>query len=146
MTNFATLRNGAVATLVASGPYSAEQISTCDYGVVERSSGCAIIIHPEEGDFEPVTFGGQANVSDKWAVVKFNIENYIQFTGDSQKYLNDVWTAMDDLKTTYGKDDTLQSSACFAWLSNIRFNIDEGYEMGGKDWGLVRATLTIHDL
>ena len=144
MTTFAILRNGVTQTLVACGPYSVLQVSTCDYGVVERSSGCAIMFNFDEADFEPITYGAN-NQPTKFGVAKFNGECYIQFGGDGQAYLGKVWTAIDDLRATFDKDDSLQGSACMAWVSRFKYNIDEGYEMGGKDWGLVRFTLTIHD-
>ncbi len=144
-TSLITLRNGVASTLVACGPYSATQISTCDYGVVERTSGCAIIFNFDEGDFEPITYGDN-NQPAQFANIRFNGECYIQFTGDGQAYLGKVWSAIDDIRNTFAKDVSLQGSACMAWVSRFKYNIDEGYEMGGKDWGLVRFVLSIHDL
>ncbi len=144
MTAFTTLRNGVAQTLAACGPYSATQISTCDYGVVERSSGCAIMFNFDEADFEPITYD-ENNTAAEFGVIKFNGEEYIQFGGDGQAYLAKVWGAIDDLRTTFKKDHHLQGSACRAWVSKFKYNIDEGYEMGGKDWGLIRFTLTIQD-
>lgn len=144
MTDIATLRNGMFSTLTACGPYKAAQISTCDYGVVERSSGCALIFTFDEADFEPITYGAN-NQPTKFGVIRFNGECYLQFTGDGQAFLGKVWTAIDDIRNTFHKDDSLQGSACMAWASRFKYNPDEGYEMGGKDWGVVRFVLTIHD-
>ena len=73
-------------------------------------------------------------------------ECYIAFTGDSQKFLSDVWQARDDIKSTFAKDNKLQSSACYAWVSKVSFNSEEGYELGGKDYGVVRFIVNVQDL
>ncbi len=73
-------------------------------------------------------------------------ELYIQFTGDSQKFLNDVWQARDDVKRPVKQDNKLQSSACYAWVSKVSFNSEEGYELGGKDYGVVRFIVNVQDL
>ena len=145
MTTLATLKAGLYNTFTACGPYDAAQISTCDYGVIERSTGCALFFKPEEGSFEPITFGNTNNVSTKYGTIRFEGECYIQFTGDVPVFLGSVWTAIDDLRTTIGKDDTLQSTACMAHLSEFEYRPDEGYEMGGKDWGVVHFKVTIQD-
>src|SRR3990167_1643073 len=87
MTTLAVLRNGLFSTFTACGPYSATQISTCDYGVIERSTGCALFFKPEEGSFEPITFGNTGNVSTKYGTIIFEGECYIQFTGDVPVFL-----------------------------------------------------------
>ena len=147
MTTTCILRSGILATLSACGPYSTTQISTCDYGILERSSGCAILIHygPEENS-EPTTFRGADTDVSMFDVIQFQGECYIQFIGNPQKLLSDVYQARDDIKATFHKDVKLQSSACFAYLSGFRYNIDEAYEMGGKEWALLRFQLTVHDL
>lgn len=146
MTATCVLRNGIVSTLTTCGPYDSAQISSCDYGILERNSGCAVIVHygPEE-NIEPITYGGTIDQSTKFKVIQFTGECFIRFTGDVQKFLGDVYRARDDLDATFAKDDTLQSSACFGYVSGYRYNIDEGYNMGGKDWGVLRFILTIHD-
>ena len=147
MTTLATLRAGIVSTMTACGPYDAAQVSTCDYGIIGQTSGCAIIVHygPEENS-EPQTFSGGGTTHVLLDTIQFTGECFIQYTGDDRKFLSDVYTARDDIKTTFKKDVKLQSSACLAWVSGFRYNIDESYEMGGKDWGVLRFVLTVMNM
>ena len=147
MTQIATIRTGIYNTMVTCGPYDAAQISTCDYGIIGQNSGCAVVVHygPEENS-EPQTFSGGGTTHVLLDTIQFTGECYIQYTGDDRKFLSDVYTARDDIKSTFKKDVKLQSSACLAWVSGFGYNVDEGYEMGGKDWGVLRFVLTVMDM
>lgn len=145
-TNTCAIRNGLYATLTGCGPFGAEQVSTCDYGVVERSSGCAIIFHYLDEEADAITYRGAGKTVTEEITIRIEGEGYIQFTGDAQRYLSNVWQLRDDIKSTIRKDTSLQNSACFGWAQNFSYNINEGYEMGGKDWGVLRFIVTIKDL
>lgn len=145
-TNIATLRNGIYASLTTCGPYSSTQVSSCDYRAIEQSSGCAIIFHYEGEDIDPITFNGADGTPTELINSTFGGECYIQFTGDTKKFLGDVYQARDDLKATFAKTYSLLGSACFAWVSRFKFNIDEGYNLGGRDWGLLEFTISVRDM
>lgn len=145
-TNTNVIKAGLYSTMVSCGPFDQSQVSTCDYGVVERATGCALIIHYLDEEADEITYRGKGLTVTEFITMRFQGEGYIQFTGDSQKFLANVTQLRDDIKSTIRKDTSLQSSACFAWAQSFSYNIDEGYEMGGKDWGILRFIVTIKDL
>ena len=143
----AVIRNGIVATLSSCGPFVAREISTCDFGILEGVSGCAVILLPEgESIIEPLTFTGAGNAFSDYAHWNIGGGVYIRFTGDSPKFLSKVWQAMDDIHNTIRKDRTLQSSTCLAYVKSIGFNQSEGYNVGGEDFGVVHFVIEAHDL
>lgn len=146
-TNLAVLRTGIYNTLTACGPYAAAQVSACDYRILEQNSGCSIVFHygPEETN-EPIAGRGGGLTHVEYNVIKFSGEIYLPFTGNSPEYLSRVYQARDDIKATVKKDSKLQGSACLAFISRITYNIDEGYSMAARDFGLLRFVIDIHDL
>ena len=136
-------RNGLVSFLSTCGPYAASQISTCDYGVMERVSGCGIMLRPDgDSPIENLTKGTAANYFVGWGIMG---ELWIRYTGDSPAFLSNVWQGMDDIYNTFAKDVTFLSTACYGVLTGISHNIGEGMELGGKDYGIVRFKVLIQD-
>ena len=137
------IRNGLVSTFAACGPYAASEISSCDFGTLETVSGCAIMVHlMGESPASPLTFGQPANL---WIAWQLGVDVYIRYTGDSPTFLSKVYQAADDMVTTLSKDTTLQSSACYAFLKSIAYDINEGYNMGGVEMGVVHFAVEAHD-
>ena len=136
------IRNGLITTLVACGPYAANEVSSCDYGIIGNASGSAIIVHPDgESSISGNTFSGKGTTKTQYITWSWIGEIYIRFTGDPKKFLGDVYSAMDDIQTTLNKDVKLNSTACNAALTGISYNIREGYDIEGHDFGVVRFSL-----
>ena len=145
-TSVCVILGGAYNTFVACGPYDVSQVSTCDYGVVERASGCALMLHYLDEDSTVVTYRGKGLTVTEEIDMRLRGELYIQFTGDGQSFLAKIPQARDDIKATIRKDTSLQSSACFAWANHFEYDINEGYEMGGTDWGVLRFDIAVKDM
>lgn len=146
-TNITTIRNGLWNSFVTCGPYSATQISTCDYRILEaNTSGCAIVLTYEGEDIEPMTFNGADGTPTELINMTFGGECFIAFTGDPQTFKSNVFQARDDIKRTLAKTYSLLGSACFAYVSKFKFNKDEGYNLAGRDWGLLEFTVNIRDM
>ena len=141
-----SIRNGLVATLSACGPYLATEISTCDFGIINGVSGSAIIITPTgESNIELATMGGNAVALNEYPIWAVTGEVYVVFTGDSPAFLSKIWQGIDDIRTTIGKDVTLQGAVGFARVTRFRFNINEAFEMSGIDYGRFSFQLEAHD-
>jgi hypothetical protein len=140
-------RNGLVATLSACGPWTAAEISTCDFGIMERVSACAIIITPTgESNIEPLTIGGKAVAFNDLPTWDLTGEVYVRFTGDSPAFLSKIWQAIDDVHKTVKKDRTLGGNVSHAWVTKFIYNVNEGYDMAGKDYGVVRFKVEVTEL
>ena len=145
--SLATIRTGLYTTLTACGPYGQAEVSSCDFGILESISGCAVVFHPSgESELEPLTFkatDGKVTTLIKWPI---SGEVYLRFGGDSQALLSRAWSALDDIRITLAKDVTLANSACFAYLKSIRYDIAEGYDLGGVEFGVVHFMIEAQDI
>lgn len=130
-----TIRNGLYSLLTASGPYSAQNVSTCSFDVLESTNGgCALVFLPEgTSTIEPLANGGR---NTRAYLRKWRISGtlYIRDTGDQSALWGKVWQGYDDLYNTISKDDTLQSSACAAHISSITHRANEFVQPGGQLW------------
>ena len=145
--SIASVRTGLVNTLTACGPYKASEISTCDFGILAGVSACAIIITPTgESTMELATGGGNLNLVNDYPIWNFTGEVYLRYTGDSPTFLSKIWQAMDDIHVTFKKDRTLQKTVAFARVTKFLYNINEGYNMSGVDYGVVRFVVEAVDL
>lgn len=114
------IRNGLVATFTACGPFAANEISTCDFGIMESVSGSCIILSPKRVRPEAMRAGTPPSRGYKrtWTI---SGTLYIKWS-DPTRMLSQAWQGMDDIYNTISKDDTLQSSACAAQVSDISFD------------------------
>lgn len=145
-TNISLIRSGISTTLTACGPFDSTQVSACDYRILEQNSACAIVFHYEGEESEDITYRGNDMEVTEWTTMRFVGECYINFTGDPKTFLANVYQARDDIKGAIRKDTSLQSSACFGWVNAFSYNIEEGYEMAGRDWGVLRFVITVRDM
>ena len=141
-----SVRNGLVTTLAACGPYLAKEISTCDFGIIAVSAGSAIIITPTgDSNIELATMGGNAVALNEYPVWEITGEVYVAYRGDSPTFLSKIWSGIDDIRTTVGKDVTLAGQASFARITKFHFNINEAYDISGIDYGVFRFQLEAYD-
>lgn len=135
--SLAAIRNGVYHMLTASGPWSQNEISTCDFGVLEGAATCAIVFLPNtETRIEPDRFGttNSRNYHRYWGM---RGRLYIKDTGDSTALLSKVWQGYDDVYNTLSKDDSLNGSACAARLTKFSFDDSFAIEAAGQMWAVV---------
>ena len=141
------IKTGLYTHLTTCGPWGTQEVSTCDFGIIEQASGCAIVLHPTgEHTIEPLTFRGTGKSTGKSIHWAFEGGLYIRFTGDPRTFLSRVYTGIDNIQTTLDKDDTLGVSTSQVSLTNIRYNVNEGYRMGDQDFGVVHFTLDCYEI
>ena len=140
MGEFLTIRNALVSHLSACGPYSAGEISTCDFGILSGVSGCAIVMMPGVTNLELLTFrSGPRNDFRHWGI---DGEIYVKDTGDPTGFNARVWQAEDDFYTTINKDGTLGNTSDNTYLSRIGFvGFGELKDSAGQLFGIVRFSV-----
>jgi len=134
--SLADIREGLYYTLQVWGPWLASEISTCDFGILETVSACAIVFMPStDSSFEETGFG----TSDSSDTNVWSIEGglYIKDTGDPRALLNKVWLGHDDLRNTFRKDRRLNGTADNAVLMSMSFDPTIALEAGGALWAQV---------
>ena len=134
--SLADIREGLYYTLQVWGPWLASEISTCDFGILETATACAIVFMPStDSSFEETGFG----TSDSSDTNVWSIEGglYIKDTGDPLALLNKVWLGHDDLRNTFRKDRRLNGTADNAVLMSMSFDPTIALEAGGALWAQV---------
>ena len=138
------IRNGFVDFMATCGPWAASEISTCDFGVMGGVSGCMLMITPTgDSPIQNITRGTAANYLVDW---NLSGELFIRYTGDSPVFLSKVWSGMDDIVNTIAKDTTFLGSACYGVLTGIKYDMNEGFELGGQDFGVIHFSVLAQDL
>ena len=138
MTELQDIRDGLYYTLYTWGPFTASEMSTCAFDVLEFASGCAIVFLPGDSDFEALGFGASGNDYRHWGIEG---SGYIKDTGDPKSLLRRVWKFHDDLYDTVRLDHTLNGAASFARVTRMSFARDVGVEAGGHYWAEVKFTV-----
>lgn len=142
----ATARTGLYSTLTTCGPWTPQEVSSCDFGILEQSTGCAIVFTPTgESSIEPLTMSGTNVGITDYAFWNITGELYIRFTGATPPFLSKVWQGIDDIHATIKKDRTLQGNVQHARVKGFTYNINEGFDIGGEDFGVVRFTVEVQD-
>lgn len=138
--SLATIRNGVYGVLTACGPWQAAEVSACCYDVLEATSACAIVYLPGESQIEPLAAGRNParTYLRRWQIAGVL---YVKDTGDPKRTLGNVWQGVDDLYTTFAKDDTLQGSSQGAHVTRITHAAGAFVEAGGALWAQVRWTV-----
>ena len=124
--SLAAIRNGLWYTLTACGPFGRNEVSACDFGIVENVAGCAIVFLPGTTKIDRQTYG---NVFQRnWGI---NGLGFIKDTGDSGSTLSRVWQFHDDLYNTVIKDQSLGGAVQAAYLTGFNFNVNSSIDFGG---------------
>ena len=134
--SLADIREGLYYTLQVWGPWLASEISTCDFGILETATACAIVFMPStDSSFEETGFGtSDSSDTNVWSI-KGGL--YIKDTGDPRALLNKVWLGPDDLRNTFRKDRRLNGTADNAVLMSMSFDPTIALEAGGALWAQV---------
>jgi len=132
------IRNGIFTTLTACGPFDAEAISTCDFGIMEScSSTCPMLFWPgTDSKIDPDRISSNPrNYARDWDI---RGEMYIRYSGDPTFILSKAWQAHDDLYSTFSKDDTLNGSCKAAQLVSLSYNVNEAVNISGQLYSRIR--------
>ena len=130
--SLAAIRNGLFTTLTTCGPWDDTEVSTCDFGILESTSACAIVFMPGNSTIEPnhVNNAPARGYLRHWGIGGIG---YLKDTGDPELVLARVWQFYDDLYNTVRKDDTLNGAAFSSMLTDITFDLTTGgVEVGGQ--------------
>jgi len=102
-----SVRDGLITVLTAASAFDASQVSGCDYGILETSDSCAIMVMPVGIASEPITFGAPRQRLVTWEI---EIQAYVKDIGDTITVLSNVWTIADEVRGALDSDDTLDGS------------------------------------
>ena len=140
MGEFLTIRNAFVSHLTTCGPYTAGEISTCDFGILSGVSGCAIVAMPGITTLEEMSFrSNPRNDFRHWGI---DGEIYVKDTGDPTGFNARIWQALDDFYTTINKDGTLGGTSDNARLTRLGFvGFGELKDTAGQMFGVVRFNI-----
>ena len=134
-----TVRNAVYQLLTTCGPFGAQEVSTCDFGILSGVSGCAIIFHPD-GDslVEQLTFAGNGRSGAQAITWNFRGNLFLRFNGNSPCMLGQIYQGVDDIQQTFAKSEKgVSTTASMLRLTGFNYNIDQGFEMDGVEFGLV---------
>ena len=141
--SLADIRDGLYYTLQVWGPWTANEISTCDFGILETVSSCAIVFMPGgDSSFEEIGMGTTGLDTMKWS-----IEGglYIKDTGDPRALLSKVWQGHDDLRNTLANDRMLNGKADNGVLTGMSFDPTIAIEAGGALWAQIIWKMQVID-
>ena len=130
------VRNGMIAILTGASAFDANQVSGCDYGVLETSDSCALLVMPIGIASEPITFGAPRARLITW---ELEVQAYVKDTGNPVAVLGNLWTIADEVRGALDSDDTLSGSCKKAKITGATQPKGEGrgpgaIEAGGAVW------------
>ena len=130
--SLAAIRNGLFRTLTACGPFDENEISTCDFGILESTSGCGLMFLPGTTAITP-NRNNNAPARGYLRAWGINGEAFLKDTGDPELVMSRVWQVHDDLYNTISKDDTLNGAAFSSALTGFSFDINtSGRDVNGQ--------------
>ena len=80
-----------VDDLVTSGSFSADQVSACDYGVLDSAGGCAVVVVPTGWTTDYHSYG-LGNLAVVW---NLRVECYVKDTGNPVTTQTRIWDIQD---------------------------------------------------
>lgn len=134
------IRNGFYRTLTACGPYSACDVSACDFGILDTIPGaCAVMFMPGTSTFTPLAIGTQPSRWDNrgWGITG---QVWVKEINDPVTFNGRIWQAHDDLYNTIQKDNSLNNTCQNARVTQMQF-IADGNDKEGQHWGVVQFTI-----
>ena len=140
--SFVTARNGLVATIQAYGKFSASQISTCDFGIVELAASTVVIFPGPNTTITPLTF--QSTASTRTKEVTYDIQGvvFVKDPGDPKAWLANLWTASDDIFNSVNLDDSLNGQIQAAHVTTRgRPDPDTFYRLNDIDYAGIRFSV-----
>lgn len=90
---FISTASALVDDFVRSGSFLRNQVSACDYGIIDTSqAGCIVVLQPAQSSFTTVGYGG-AQLADRGVVA----ECYIKVDAHVTDVMTKVWQIHDSV-------------------------------------------------
>ena len=124
--------------LVESGSFLRTQVSACDYGILNKTTGCAVILRPSTATFVPHAAYGGGSI-DTWG---FIAECYIRHMKDPEVSLKNVIQMYDVIKTAVSSGSNANTIILTTKVNSISHNPNVFFTAGGADFLLVTANIT----
>jgi hypothetical protein len=130
--------DGLVTTLTTASAFDAGNVSKDDFGVMDTTSMCAIIVQPWGLANTTHAYGKPA-----WDIAwNIGLDVYVRDTGDPQEVLHNIWKVATEVLAAVQADTSLNSSACGAVISSMTRPRDTWAEAGGQTWAPLYFTVT----
>jgi len=115
--------------LVASGSFLRNQVSACDYGIIDTSqAACIVVLQPAQSTFELITYGG--GTWDSWGIVA---ECYMKDTGDMEADLARVWHIHDSVKGAVNAGSITNCASRLAYVVGMNRPRNQFVGLGGHE-------------
>lgn len=124
--------------LIESGSFLRRQVSACDYGVLDNTSGCAIVLQPGHSTFEVIAYGGV--MENLWGIVA---ECYVRDTGIVTQTLTRTWDIIDAVEGAISGGSNANSGDLRTQVTTISRTRDLFVEFGGNDFIPVYVTIQV---
>lgn len=137
------IRNGLYTHLTTCGPYAGNEVSACDFGIIEGAAGSAIMFMPGQSTLEPLAFGGYQSRDDnrKWGI---SGAVFVKDTGDPTAYNAAIWQAHDDFVSTMSKDNSLGGKCQNSRIRSLNYP-GTATDRQGQAWGIVSWVLEVEN-
>jgi len=132
--------NAIINDLVESGSFLRRQVSMNDYGVLDNTSGCAIVLQPGNSTFEVIAYGGVTR--DLWGLVA---ECYVRDTGIVTETLTRTWDIIDAVMGAVSGGSNGNSGDMTSKVSTITKPRDTFVEFGGNDFIPIYVTIVVQE-
>ena len=131
-----------VDAFVESGSFLRPQVSACDFGVIDVGGGaCGIIIHPGVTSVNAALGYGGVSL-DRWGYV---VNGFIRLTQNPVVDLGRVYQMHDVIKTVLAGASKVNNVARTILDFSLSFDPNVTWSLGGADWLLVRATVSVEE-
>lgn len=130
--------------LVGSGSFLSDQVSACDYGILDKpaTSGCAVVLQPGVSSYDLIGYGGISLA--RWSILA---ECYVRDTGDVPETLGRVWQIHDVVKEAIDAGSNINPSdnTRTGRVSNINRPQNVFVEFGGNDFIPIYVTIEVKE-
>lgn len=134
-----TTGSALIDDFVESGSFAWDQVSACDYGVLDGSAACALLVWP----------GGGAGNWATWNTVEFawnlQVRAFIRDTGNPCAVLTRVWDIQDAIIEVVLTGSNVNTLYRKALPVAIDAPMDTFYEFHGHDFIPVTVTVQIEE-
>lgn len=128
--------DGLVTTLTDASPFDAGNVSKDDFGIMETTNACALIVMPGR------LSAGEHTQADGWHLTwDIELRAYARDLGDTVQSMRNVWTLADEIVAAVRADTSLDSSACRSIVSSINRPFDTTVEIFGQTWFPLTCTV-----
>ena len=143
MTIQASIKDTGASSLVSdfieSGSFHWDQVSACDYGVLDGSAACALMIWPQGGTGTWATYN---SVEFSWT---FQVRAFLRDTNNPCAVLTRVWQIIDNIVEVVLTGSNVNTLNRRALPVAIDAPMDTFYEFSGHDFIPVTVTVQVEE-